>query len=146
MKLSAVQDIAAPPEAVFARIADFERFESRARARGAEVRPLTGAGRPGWSVSVDWQGVRRTADLVVETITPPEGYTLGLSTRGIAGTGAVTLMPAGSGTRLTLALDLGATTFAGRLLMQTLTFARPALEGALSRRLAKLAAEVERGA
>ncbi len=145
MRLSVTQDFAAPPEAVFDRVADFARFEDRARDRGAEVLPLASEEGLGWCVFFEWHGMRHEVDLVIEAIERPDGYSARVATRGITGTGAITLRPLERRfTRLYADFDLGATTFAGRLVMQTLGFARPALEARLRRRLAQLADEIGR--
>lgn len=147
MRLKVTQDIAAPPERVFDRVADFAHFEERAVARGAEVRPLATDDGLGWQVLFDWHGARREVDVRVETIDRPRGYEASVVTRGVRGTSEVSVTPLEGGpTRLVVALDLGATSFAGQLVMQTLSFARPALEARLSRRLSDLAREIEAGA
>ncbi len=143
MKLHVTQDFRAPVETVFDRVADFARFEERARARGAEVLPLASEMGLGWCVLFDWHGMRHEVDLVIEEIERPTGYNARLATRGINGTGAISLDEVEVGlTRLSARFDLQATTFAGRLVMQTLGFARPALEARLSRRLEDLAREL----
>jgi hypothetical protein len=143
MKLHVTQDFAVPREQVFDRVADFARFEERAQARGAEVLPLTEEHRLGWRILFDWRGLRHEVDMVIESIERPEGYTAWIGTRGISGTGAISTAPRNGGSRLTIDLDLNATSFAGRLVMQTLGFARPALEARLKRRLESLAQELE---
>lgn len=142
MRIEAEQAIAAAPEAVFARIADFEMFEARAERRGIPVERLD-HDPPGWRIGVTWKGIAYTVDLQVETVTPPEGYTASVVTRGAEGTAEIGIVPDTSGSRLSVAVDVEGQGFAGRVVMQTLGFARPALEGRLRGALGRLAAEIE---
>ena len=144
MRLEVTQAVAAPPEAVFARLADFPGFEARARRRRIPVKRLSDD-PPAWHIGVDWHGFSQEVELHVVWIRPPEGYEAALATRGLDGTARVTVVPAPGGSRLTVALEVGSRGFAGRLVLQTLAFARPALEARLKGALARLAAEVEAG-
>ena len=144
MKLTVTQDFNAPPEAVFDRIADFAHFEDRARERGADVLPLTTPERLGWRVLFHWHGIHHELDLTIEEYERPSGYVVGIDGGAIAGTGEMALSPLGNGsTRLDSTFDLRATSLGGRLVMQTLGFARPALEARLKRKLEQLAAELD---
>ena len=145
MRIDAEQAIAAPPEAVFARLADFEMFERRAERRGIPVERVD-RDPPGWRIGVDWRGMSYTVDLQVETVTPPAGYTASVKTRGVGGSAVIDVAPHAGGSLLSVAVDVAGRGLAGRVVLQTLAFARPALEGRLKRALAKLAAEIEAAA
>ena len=145
MRIAARQRIAAAPEAVFARLADFEMFEARAARRGIPVERLADD-PPAWRIGVDWHGIRQEVDLKVRRVTPPEGYAAHVETRGMGGDARIEIVEEGKGSLLSVVLELEGHGFAGRMLMQTLSFARAALEGRLAGALAKLAAEIEGGA
>jgi carbon monoxide dehydrogenase subunit G len=142
MRIEAEQHVAAPPEAVFARLADFESFEARAGRRGIPVERLEND-LPGWRIGVDWHGMSYAVDLQVQTVTPPEGYSASVATRGVDGTAVIAIAPQDGGSRLRVTISADGRGVAGRMVLQTLGFARPILEGRLSRALSKLAGEIE---
>jgi hypothetical protein len=144
MRIEARQPVAAAPETVFARIAHFEMFEERARRRSVPVERLADD-PPAWRIGVDWRGLAYSVELQVETVTAPSGYTANVLTRGVGGSAAVDIAPADRGSLLSVALHLEGQGMAGRMVMQSLSFARPALEGRLRSALAKLASEIETG-
>ena len=145
MRIAAEQAIAAPPETVFGRLADFPMFEERARRRHLPVERLTDD-PPAWRIGAEWRGMSYDVELRVETVTPPEGYTAAVAARGVEGQARIRIVPDGDGSVASVAVDFDARGLAGRMLMQTLQFARPMLEGRLKGALAKLAAEIEGGA
>ena len=144
MRVGATQRVAAPSETVFARLADFDMFEERARRRNIPVSRLAND-PPAWRIGVDWKGMSYTVDLNVVSVSPPEGYTADVATRGVGGSAVIDIAEDGAGSVLSVALDLEGKGFAGRMVMQTLSFARPALVGRLEGALAKLAREIEVG-
>jgi hypothetical protein len=144
VRLEAAQIVEAPPEVVFHRLADFEMFEDRAARRGMPVKRLT-ADPPAWRIGVDWRGLLHEVDLMVHDIAAPRGYVARVATRGIDGDAAVEIAPRDPGSLLSVALRLDGQGFAGRMLLQTVNFARPMLEGRLKGALARLAAEIETG-
>jgi hypothetical protein len=98
---------------------------------------------PAWRIGVDWRGLLHEVDLMVQDIAAPRGYTARVATRGIDGDAAVAIAPRDPGSLLSVALRLDGQGFAGRMLLQTVNFARPMLEGRLEGALARLAAEIE---
>lgn len=142
MRIEATQPVMAPPEAVFARMADFEMFEARARRRALPVERLA-HDPPAWRIGVDWRGMAYSVELAVETVTAPSGYVANVAARGVGGSAVIDILPRAPGSLLLVALDLWGQGLAGRMAMQTLGFARPMLEGRLQGALAKLAAEIE---
>ncbi len=145
MRIEAVQSVAASPDAVFARLADFEMFEARAQRRGIPVDRLADD-PPAWRIGVEWKGLSYKVDLAVVTVEPPKGYTANVATRGVSGSARIDIAEDGAGSVLSVALALEGRGLAGRMVMQTLNFARPVLVGRLESALAKLAEEIEAGA
>ena len=145
MRLNARRPVAAPPDAVFDRLADFSMFEARAERRGIPVDRIA-SDPPAWRIGVDWRGVAHEVELHVLSVARPEGYDARVATRGVSGMAAVDIRAGGPGTLLAVDLQLRGEGFAGRMVLQTLTFARGMLQARLDGALGKLALEIEAGA
>ena len=146
MKISARRDIDAPPEAVFAALTDFARFEAQARSNGIEVTRL-GAGGPSdaaWRIVAGIRGIRRRIEARVVAFDVPRQLALRAEGEGLSALiDAEIVARAPDRSTLLIRADLTATTLKGRLLLQSLKLARGALTERLDRLLARLARAVE---
>jgi hypothetical protein len=145
MRIEVEQQVAAPPEAVLARAADFAGFEARARRRGLPVERLADD-PPAWRLGVTWHGHVHGVLLRIEGPVLPKGYRVAAEVRGIDALCVVDVALDGVQSMLSVRIDLAGRGIAGRMLMKTLGPARPVLEDRLRGALARLAAEMEPGA
>ena len=147
MRLRAETDVAAPAGTVWRRLADPAALEGAATARGADVARLDGAGpvAPGaaWRIAFPFHGRPRSLTLRLTEVTAPETLSGVAEGEGLTGQAVVKIDPATPEvTRVTATVDLGATGFQGRLLLQTLKLMRGTLEAKMQDRLDRFARRV----
>lgn len=142
MRIDVAQPIAAPPDAVFARVADFGALEARARRRGLPLERLSDD-PPAWRVGVSWHGITRSVDLRIEPHDGRQAFGVAAATRGVDGGAVVDVAATGEGSLLSVGIDLQPHGMAGRMLLRTLDLARPVLETRLRAALTRIAAEIE---
>ncbi|MGP1358118.1 hypothetical protein [Roseicyclus sp.] len=142
MKLRVSDDIEAPADRVWAGFTDFSAVEAEARGRGADLvrvgdwrSPQLGAA---WRGSVAVRGKTRPIEARIATFVPGETCIVECRVGGMASTYETTLIPLSpSLTRVSVMLELRASTLSARLLLQTLKVARrrvmQRLEGAVVR-------------
>jgi hypothetical protein len=148
MQITSNIDVEAPLAAVFAALTDFDRWEQAMIQRGAAVsrtdtRQSTEPG-PTWAVRLAYRGKDR--DLSLRLVMMDPSGKLALSGTGDMLLGDMVFDLAGLAsdrTRLVMRVDLRATTLGGRLLLQTLSFGRGAIEAKLNTRLLAFALEIE---
>lgn len=148
MNFSAKEDIAAPADYVFGAITDFAAFERSALRRGAEVQRIDTLRVPGpgmqWAASLVMRGRPRDVALELVTMDRPNGILFELQSGAIGGTFRVDLVPLSRGrTRMSVALDLAATTLSARLMMQSLKLAQTKLSKRFRERVAAFAEDAE---
>lgn len=148
MRIKVREDIAAPAAHVFAAVTDTAAFERQALRRGADVRrldrlPALGPG-VGWRVGFPFRGRQRELDIEVMQLEAPVAASGRFGIGGIGGQATADLLALSRGTtRLTITLDLKASTLAARLLLQSLRLARGNLERRMQARVAAWARGVE---
>ncbi|SDY73127.1 SRPBCC family protein [Citreimonas salinaria] len=147
MQLTATQDIAAPRQAVFDLISDFDTLQARLVARGVDIEPVSppGAGAlRSWRASFDLRGKPREAVVRLAAIEPPNRMVFEWQSSGLHGRSEVGLSAlAETGTQVTLKTDLMPQTLSARLVVQSLKLARGKIESRLGGRMAAAAAEIE---
>lgn len=148
MKFSSKEDIAAPADYVFDAITDFAAFERSALRRGAEVQRIdtlqvVGPGME-WAASFVLRGRQRDVRLELVSMDRPNCIVVRSHSGSIDGTFRVDLVPLSRGrTRMSVALDLAATTLSARLMMQSLKLAKTKLVKRFRDRVAAFAEDVE---
>ena len=147
MNLTAREDIDAPKHAVYAAVTDFERFERRIVRRGFEFRrtgdlepPEPGAR---WTSRFDWRGRPFDVEAELISVEPGEGYAIEAHSSGLICVGVVDLVALSDArTRLTVSLDIRATSLSARLLLQPLKLAGGSISRRFEERVAAFAEEV----
>ena len=150
MKFVATEDIAAPVEAAWARIADFDRFEDRI---GRRVEGLTRS-PPGpveigttWRARADVNGKVRAVEVALVRLDAPHAMVLEGGTEGLRVRIEAVLEPLGERrSRLTVATEARARTLSARLLLQSAKLARATMAKRYKARIAALASELETAA
>lgn len=148
MKFSTREDIAAPIDFVWSAVSDFDRFEKQALRRGAEVQRVDANGAAGvaseWDLRFHFRGKMREVAAKVVDFEAPNALQLDSKTGGIDGTILVDLVALSPRqTRFAFALDLRPRNLSGRLLVQSLKFAKGSLETRFKARIAGFADRVE---
>ncbi len=150
MKLSARQDIDAPIEKVFARLADFEAWQRAAMRRGAGVvrtDGLSGTARGmSWVVDFTYRGRHRRLQVMLDEFVAPSRLALSGSGPNVAGTVMVDLTAlTPHRTRMIVKLDVRPKTLVARLFLQSLKLARTRVDARFRERVAQLVEKIERG-
>ena len=148
MTFSTREDIEAPIDHVFRAVTDFDGFERQALRRGAEVQRNDTLGKPGvgseWHLRFPFRGKQRNVFARITEMSSPNGYLAESEAGGLDGTVTLELMELSPRrTRMQIALNLKARTLAGRLLLQSLKFARNNLGKRFSNRVWQFAQDVE---
>lgn len=148
MRIEVACEIAAPPDAVFAALGDIPGWPDMLPAVRS-IRIIT----PG-PVSVGTRfretrlmhGREASEDMTVAVLDPPKRLVLTAESNGARYTVDHVLVPAGSGTRLSLTFEGRPITLLARLLAPLASVARGAVERQLTDDLAHLAMAVEKRA
>ena len=132
MKFSAREVVAAPIDAVFEAINDFESFERQAMRRGADVQRVDPVTQPGggmrWKASFRMRGRQRELGLELVRYDPPNEMVFDVKSAGVTGTFSIELLALSrSRTRMALALEITPLTLSARLVVQSLKLAISAL-------------------
>ncbi|APX12718.1 SRPBCC family protein [Tateyamaria omphalii] len=148
MKFSGREDVAAPIDAVFEALNDFESFERQAMRRGAEVRRIDPLTQPGvgmqWDVSFKMRGRTREMSVKMARYDDPNEMIFDVKSAGVTGTFSIELMALSrSRTRMALALELTPLTLSARLFVQSLKLAKASLNKRFKLRLAEYAKGLE---
>lgn len=147
MNLTTREDIDAPIGKVYEAVSDFERFERRLMRRGIDVLrdetcPPPNAGAR-WKITADWKGKPYEIDAELISIEPPDGFAMEAHAAGLICVGVVDLVALSKArTRLLVSVDLRATTFSSRLLLQSLRFAKGSVVGQFKSRVQEFAREL----
>ncbi len=150
MKLTVRQDIAAPAEAVYAAVTDFELFLGRLNGHGVRILPLDGPEPPEpgakWQAALGWRGSHYDIDIELVSVEPGTGYALEAHSSGIIGLGVVDLVALSEvRTRLMVSLDFRATSISARFLLSTAVLTRGVFERRLQDAVARYGKEIEEG-
>ncbi len=148
MKFSTREDIEAPIESVFMSITDFDGFERQALRRGAEVTrrdnlSVAGVGAE-WQLRFTFRGKERDVNAKMTEFSPPHGFqakTKSPSLEGLVLVELVSLSP--RRTRLQISVDVAPTTLTGRLLVQSLKFAKTNVNKRFSKKIWQFAQDIE---
>jgi hypothetical protein len=140
MKFSTRQDIEASADFVFQQLTDFDGFERQAMRRGAQVQrkapsqPI--AVGSSWELSLPFRGKQRDVHAQIVTLDAPNQLNgLGLS-GGLSMSVDIELVPlSAQRTRVTYGLDVTPKNLSSRILVQSMKFAKTALQRRFERRL-----------
>ncbi|MBR9651130.1 SRPBCC family protein [Thalassovita aquimarina] len=148
MELVSKEDIDAPIKQVFKMLTDFGFFERAALRRGAEVQRVDGRQDVGrgmaWIISVVLRGKLRNIRLTLTEYDAPNSMTFTGGEKGMDGMLKVDLVALSrKRTRMTVKIELSATTLPARLLLQSLKLGRNKMQSRFNVRLAEFAAELE---
>ena len=150
MKFVATEDIAAPAEAVWSQISDFERFEERAQGSGAGLvrTPPGPAGRGTvWRGEAEVMGRRRRVAITLAEVDAPRRLAGAAEAEGVKVDFVVGIQDLGPElTRLTVTTEARACSLAARLLLQSAKLARGQMARRYEGRVADFAASIERTA
>jgi carbon monoxide dehydrogenase subunit G len=130
VKFKVSDDVEAPVDWVWAGFTDFAAIEADIRAREADLSRVgdwkEAALGVAWRGSVPVRGKHRTIDARIAGFVPEERLLVESQIGGMACTYEVTFAPlsAGGSTRVSVTLELKASTLSARLLLQTLKIAR----------------------
>lgn len=147
MKLSARTDVAAPADKIFRHLTDFDRIETSARDRGAEIERLddrTNPAEASWRTSFPFRGKLRHSDIRVVGYEADEQLALRGEGDGLTARVKLELVSLSDRqTRISAIIDLTPATMKARLLVQSLKLARSSLEQRLEQRLQRFGHRVE---
>ncbi|MBY5934625.1 SRPBCC family protein [Tateyamaria omphalii] len=148
MKFSAREDVAAPIEAVFEALNDFDGFERQAMRRGADIRRTDPLTQPGvgmqWDVAFRMRGRQREMTLKMIRYDAPNEMVFDVKSAGVTGTFSVELLALSrSRTRMALGLELTPLTLSARLFVQSLKLAKTSLNKRFKLRVADYAKGLE---
>ncbi|WP_170342376.1 SRPBCC family protein [Ruegeria arenilitoris] len=148
MQVSAREDIQAPIDAVFAMVADFERFERMAMRRGVEVRRTVEM--PGhwvgscWEADIMIRGKPRHVAIEVAEFDRPTAMRFRSTSKGMNGLTTIDLLSLSQKqTRLSIEMSLAAKTLPARLLLQSLKLGKARFRRQFQMRLSDFAREME---
>ena len=149
MMIFAGRDIDAPPEAVFAALTDFGRYEAKARSNGIEVARLDAGGgtaEAAWRIAAEIRGLHRAIEARVVGLEPPERLAIRAGSEGLSALVYSEVVARASGrSTLHVRIELTSGTLKARLVLQSLKLARGALTERLDRQLDRLARSIEAG-
>ncbi|AVO37739.1 SRPBCC family protein [Pukyongiella litopenaei] len=148
MQFSSKEDIEAPVEAVFAMLAEVERYERAAIRRGIDVRRLSGAAETGagmeWEALFSLRGKPRTMQVRLSELEPNSRLRFDSESHGLTGflnLELLELSPRRS--RMAVVLNLKPNTIPARLLIQSLKLAKANLTRRFKLRVADYARGLE---
>ncbi len=148
MRLSARADIAAEPEAVFAELTEFERFERMALQAGAEVVRADALETPGagmeWVIKAPIRGRMRRIDMTLVDLHPAERLEFHAVSQGFdMGYVIELLTPRPGKTRMQVAFDIRPKTLASRITLQSAKLRKATLSRRFDERVKRLARLIE---
>lgn len=151
MKLSSQKIVEAPIAEVYGAILDFATFENMLSGRGTKI-TRTGSVAPPeqgakWNACFKWHERAYDVDAELISVDQGNGYAIESKGNGITCMAVVDLQEASeTETKLFVSFDFRATTFASKLLLQTLRLTGPSLNRRLDKRVEAFAAKfVKRG-
>lgn len=151
MKLSSQNTVDASISDVFAAISDFDEFEAMLSERGTKIERCGDIAPP--SVGAEWTARFKWHDRLYDvrseliSVDPGQGYAIESKGGGIVCMAVVDLQAMStSQTRLFVSFDFMATTFASKLLLQTLRLTGPSLNRRLDKRVAAYTSKITRTA
>ncbi len=148
MEFVSKEDIDAPIKQVFKLLTDFGFFERAALRRGIEVQRVDGRQDVGrgmaWIITGMMRGKMRNIRLTLTEYNAPNSMTFTGGEKGLDGVMKVELVALSrKRTRLTLRVELSATTLPSRLLLQSMKLGRGKMQTRFQVRLAEFAADLE---
>ena len=148
MKFASKEDIAAPIDAVFDMISDFDGFERAAMRRGAEVQRTDTLQEPGvgmsWKARFTLRGREREMDVALTTYDRPNQMVFTGGSQNLDGEMVVDLVALSrQRTRMSVSIKLSPQSLSARLLVQSLKLARSNLNRKFHLRMADYAKDLE---
>ncbi|MCF2904800.1 SRPBCC family protein [Octadecabacter sp. CECT 8868] len=129
MEFSAHDDISAPIDFVYSQVTDFKKFERSIMRRGGDVERLNGSDTATvgtkWRVKFRLRDKDRTVDAELVEVDAPNSLKIEVTSPSIEGTMVVDLISLSkTHTRLSVKVQAVAKTIPGKLLFQSVRFAR----------------------
>ena len=148
MDVTTREDIAAPIEAVFEHISDFDWFERAALRRGADIVRIDNLDAPGagmkWRAEFDYRGRVRKANVELVEYDAPNGMRALMHSAGLEMDATVELVAMSKNrTRMNINVTAAPQTIPARLMIQSAKLARTSIQKRFRRRVAEYAAELE---
>ncbi|TFL18802.1 SRPBCC family protein [Jannaschia formosa] len=147
MQFTATEEIAAPIDAVWARVTDFDGFAEALRTRGGKAeRQDEGPVGPGsaWTGAAEIMGKIRFVEVTVTRMDVPTGLGIAAHAEGIDIVLDVTLEALSQArTRLTVTTQAAATSIRAKVLLQPLKLAHGTIEERYRGRVAGFARRIE---
>ena len=148
MKITTKDDIEAPIDFVFQQVTDFPGLERQALRRGANVKRLDTAPKPGpgssWDVKFPYRGKERDVRVDLTGVDAAGRMTASAKSGGLNSTILVELVGLSrTQTRLSVTVELEPTTLTSRLLVQSLKLAKGSVTSRLQNRITVFAREIQ---
>ncbi|MBU2994234.1 SRPBCC family protein [Octadecabacter sp. 1_MG-2023] len=148
MEFSAHDDISAPIDFVYSQVTDFKRFERSIMRRGGDVERLHGGDTATvgtkWRVNFRLRDKDRTVDAELVEVDAPNTLKIEVTSPSIDGTMVVDLISLSkTHTRLSVKAKAVAKTIPGKLLFQSVRFARVKTENKFKMMVKGFAEDVE---
>ncbi len=148
MKFSTREDIDAPIDHVWAEVTNCEAFERQATARGVKVARTDALGQLGigteWDIEISFRGKPRKVDARVVGFEAPGMMRIDSLAGGVEAALVLELTELSPRrTRMELSVDMTAANISGRLLLQSLKFAKGKLDKRFSDRVTQFANGLE---
>jgi hypothetical protein len=140
MKLSTHEDIEAPIDYVYACASDFVSFERMALKRGVDVKRVDSAKQidvgATWDVEFRFRGRNRKVTAEITSLEPSGDIGIQFVAAGLSGVSKIDFVQLSpKRTRVSVAIELSASSMASRLFLQSLKLAKSALEKRLKKRV-----------
>jgi carbon monoxide dehydrogenase subunit G len=148
MQVTAVEDVAAPIENVFAELTNFDALERQALRRGMDVRRTFRGTMPeqgeGWTVRFRFRGKERDAKIILEHYERPAILRFHGGSGGLDTNTQIELVPLSPNrTRVNVVFKMDPKTLSARLLVQSFKLARSSINKKFKARMESYAREIE---
>lgn len=148
MRLNTSQDIDAPIEFVFEKVADFSSFEMLLMNAGANISRTDDlseiAQGMAWHVDGTFRGKQREIDVELENLKRPEKLKFLCETENMKAVAKVELEELSADqTRMTLLIEPEAKNISARLILQSMKLAKRSIENRVKNRLTKFSNKIE---
>lgn len=145
MEFSSSEDIAAPLDAVFAELSDFDAIERQILRRGVQIERHGDINRGmSWDAKFSFRGKSRDAKIDLTDHTPPESMEFQSVSSGLKVLSRVDFVPLSrTRTRVSVRVTLEPRTLSARLLVQSMKLARNKLNTRFAKRMKDFARDLE---
>lgn len=146
MEFASSEDIAAPLDAVFAELSDFDAIERQILRRGVQIE-RHGDFNSGmsWDATFSFRGKSRDAKITLTDYTPPDHMEFQSVSSGLTVQSRVEFVPLSrTQTRVSVRVTLDPRTLSARLMVQSMKLARNKLNARFAKRMKEFARDLER--